>query len=216
MTMKKHLSYFWAFLFVLTGWQAQGQDDLVSRIDLLEKGVDLEEARQLARFFAAHSEQRPDQWLPDYYAAWAQFKVAYGYRMTGANQKLEAALDTAQIFIDRALSKGGDTLELRVMQGIIFQGRIWPDPINRGARYSSQSITVLKSVLAEDPQHPRAPLALGRLLYHLPVFMGGGAEAARPWLEMAQQNFAQQAVPSSLHPQWGAGETDQLLAKLEQ
>jgi hypothetical protein len=157
-----------------------------------------------------------DRWLPMYYEGLARFNVSYELHNAGYGKQRDAQLDTAQALVNKALEIGGDTTELYVLQGLIYQGRIWKNPMMYGGKYSNKSIHILKKAIARDAQNPRAPHMIGQLQYHLPAFMGGGAEAAMPMLERAEALYAGFEPAGPYAPTWGSQDLKGLLHEIRQ
>jgi len=157
-----------------------------------------------------------DAWLPLYYEGLARFYASYELHNAGYGEQRDAQLDTAQALVQKAMEIGGDTTELHVLQGLVYQGRIWKNPMMYGSSYSSKSIHILKKAMARDPQNPRAPHMIGQLQYHLPTFLGGGVEAAMPMLERAEALYATFEPASPYAPDWGIDSLEELLATTRQ
>jgi len=155
-----------------------------------------------------------DDWLPMYYEGLARFNASYELHNAGSGDQRDAQLDTAQALVNKALEIGGDTTELYVLQGLIYQGRIWKNPMMNGGKYSNKSIHILKEAMARDDQNPRAPHMIGQLQYHLPTFMGGGVEAAMPMLERAEKLYANFEPAGPYTPDWGGSDLEALLGKI--
>lgn len=166
--------------------------------------------------FAELRRTHEDAWLPMYYEGLARFKASYGLHNAGYGNQRDAQLDTAQALVDKALRIGGDTTELYVLQGLVYQGRIWKNPMMYGGKYSNKSIHTLKMAMARDADNPRAPHMIGQLQYHLPTFMGGGAEVAMPMLERAEALYAGFEPAGPCTPNWGGQDLEGLLYKIRQ
>ncbi len=164
--------------------------------------------------FAGLRRTHDDEWLPMYYEGLARFNASYELNNDGYGKQRDAQLDTAQALVNKALEIGGDTTELYILQGLVYQGRIWKNPMMYGGKYSNKSIHILKEAMARDPQNPRAPHMIGQLQYHLPTFMGGGAEAAMPMLERAEKLYPAFEPEGAYTPDWGNGDLVVLLEKI--
>jgi hypothetical protein len=166
--------------------------------------------------FAELRRTHEDAWLPMYYEGLARFNASYGLHNAGYGDQRDSQLDTAQALVHKALKVGGDTTELYVLQGLVYQGRIWKNPMMYGGKYSNKSIHTLKKAIARDADNPRAPHMIGQLQYHLPTFMGGGAEAAMPMLERAEALYAGFEPAGPYTPNWGGQDLEGLLHKIRQ
>ena len=210
--MKKLILILTVFLFSITSYSQNAKyikamEKALVQLDSAKSGEDLQ---TLANTFERISLVEKEAWLPSYYQALCHMSLAGKY-MKSDMAKCNAHLDKAQIALDEAKEKKGDVSEIMALQGFIYQGRIWENPQTMGAKYSPLSHEVLDEAIAANADNPRAYFLKGQNVFYTPAFWGGGAENAKPLLEIAQQKFETFSPASDLHPKWGKENLDWLL-----
>lgn len=152
------------------------------------------------------------QWLPVYYVAYCRARQALG-SMNGDSEKMFALVEEAQAALDKAIAISGENSEILALQAYIYHLQVWGNPQANGPVFVPKANEVLQKAIALDGDNPRPYHLLGQNLFFTPAFWGGGAEAAKPHLEEAQQRFDNFKGESSIHPKWGAGWNKELLAR---
>jgi hypothetical protein len=203
------------FVFITCSPGALAQDRyttaMMAGIASLEQadapGDFLECAGQFERIAMAEKER----WLPYYYCAYALIIPSYDETDNG---KRELLLDRAQASIDHALELAPGESEIHVIQAFLYPSRILVDPMGRGAVYLEKIFASLETAKRLNPDNPRAYFMEGAQKANLPEAFGGGAAAARPLLELADEKFRTVRQDDPLWPSWGAEATRQELEKL--
>lgn len=210
--MKNSILILIAFFFSanLFAQNAQYISTMKTNISGMYAAKDIQTLQQHANVFERIATVEKEAWLPDYYQAYCYMTMAR-ITMKANPEMLEGYLDKAQTAINAAKAKAPQESEIFVMQAFIYQGRIWPDPMSKGAEYSPRVIEACQTAMAMNDANPRAYYMQGQQTFHTPVFFGGGAEKALPWLEKAQEAFVAFKPASELHPMWGAESTDYLV-----
>ncbi len=184
----------------------------------MEKAVaQTDTARNLEGFKAAgnmferiaNAEQ--EQWLPFYYHAFCQVRQAIIVMNDGDGKATVPYLDKAQESIDIAQKLSPNNSEIVTMQGYIYQGRIWENPMTKGAKYGPKSGGVLDKAIELNPENPRAYYVKGQGIFYTPAFFGGGADNARPLLEKAKELYDKEERENALSPAWGSYYNNYLL-----
>lgn len=195
--------------------------------DAMEKAIgELQTAEQTRDFSApANTFERiaaaapEDEWLPAYYQAYCHIMQAVGAMQQGQPEQITAYLEKSQGALDKAKAISPENPEIIALQGYIYTGHIWADPMGNGPMYSPQSAVAYKTAMEYGPDHPRAYHLMGMHLFYMPAMYGGGAERALPFLEKAAERFESFEPQSPLYPTWGSYFNKQLLeqatAKLE-
>ncbi|MCR9285944.1 MAG: hypothetical protein NXI23_00995 [Bacteroidetes bacterium] len=169
----------------------------------------LEQWQAASNMFERIANAESDKWLPKYYHAYSNMMMALtAYQNKG---EFEPYLDKAQESLDAAMALSPNESELYTLQGYIYQGRIWLDPMLNGATYSPKSHEACDKAIELNPANPRPYYLKGSNTYFTPSFFGGGAENALPLLEKADEKYAAYRTPSPLHPMWGKGSNDYFL-----
>ena len=207
------------YLVVLCGTTYQLEAQSARYVATMEKNLSmLDTARnmntltKLSNTFERIAQAETEEWLPNYYAAYAHFRLATVYVQQEDMANCLAHIDKAQEALDQAIALEGQHSELLALQGLIYQGRIWENPMVKGAEYSPKSHAVLDQAIALDPNNPRAYFLKGQNVFYTPEFFGGGAENAKPLLEKAAALFASTKAESSIAPNWGEKTNTYLLS----
>jgi len=187
-------------------------EETISKIDSRE----IADIQSAANTFERIGNMETEEWLPNYYASYTYMKIAIYHMSEGDTDKMNASIAKAQTFLDKAKAIESDHSEIYVLQGYIYQGHIWESPMINGARYSGKCYAELDKAIEINPDNPRAYYIKGQNLFYTPSFFGGGAESAKPVLATAKEKYDSFEAESSIHPTWGAGNTEHLLAKTEQ
>lgn len=141
------------------------------------------------------------EWLPLYYAAEATILMVHN----GAEKdKIDAYLDKAQTFIDRAMKINENESEIHVLQGFLYQARIGVDPMTRGQKYSMMAQACFDKAKALNPENPRIYYLSAMSVLNTPKMFGGGQKNALPLFLEAKEKFDNFKPVSQLSPVWGA------------
>lgn len=209
--------YVLLFLLATTTLFAQSADYkklLEQRLTEITPTATQEDWLTYSQNFYKISKQHPDNWLTNYYTAYAFMQLAGTYE----DQSLPtvvAYLDKAQAAIDKANTLAPNHAEVLVLQGFIYVARIWESPFMNGGLYGRKISKLFKQAIEIDPENPRAYYLKGLLTYHTPRFVGGGKERAKPWLVTAQAQYDDFNYESEILPYWGAKGNEELLATCE-
>lgn len=191
---------------------AEFEQLLSKNLSQITENTTAEQWQTLSQSFVAIAEKHPDEWLANYYTAYAYMQLAGTYE----DQTLPIVasnLDQAQLAMDKTIELAPTQSEVLVLQGFIYVARIWESPFLNGGRYGRKISKLFQQAIDIDPENPRAYYLKGLLTFHTPRFVGGGAAAAKPWLITAQEKFEAFNFESEILPYWGALEAQQLLVE---
>jgi hypothetical protein len=130
--------------------------------------------------------------------------------------KIDAYLDQAQKFIDRALEIKKDESEISVVQAMLHQARINVDMMGRGMEYSMKANECLEQAKEINAENPRIYFLQGQNVFYTPEQFGGGKKNALPIFQLAKEKFDKFVPASQLAPNWGKEMNEQLLAQCQQ
>ena len=119
--------------------------------------------------FAEIAVKHPNQWITNYYTAYAYMQLAGTYE----DQTLPIVaehLDKAQAALDKTNALMPNHSEVLVLQGFIYIARIWESPFMNGGLYGRKISKLFKAAIEIDPENPRAYYLKGLLTYHTPSF----------------------------------------------
>lgn len=141
-----------------------------------------------------------DKWLPYYYAGLGYILASH---TTQESVQVDANLDKAQIYVDKAskLSKNND--EIITLQGYIYMMKVVVDPETRGPEYSGLAMQSFGKAVGINKDNPRALLLLGRMQMGTAQFFGNDLTASCEMITKAAQMFENQTQTTALDPIWG-------------
>lgn len=160
---------------------------------------------QAANHFERIANAEKKEWLPSYYVAYCNMMTATSLMQENKVEQCAPYLDKAQTALDAAKALAPEESEIYTLQGYIYQGRIWDNPMANGAKYAPMSYGALDKAIGLNANNPRPYYLKGQSLLFTPVFYGGGPKNALPLLQEAAEKFAAYQAPSPLHPTWGLG-----------
>lgn len=192
-----------------------GQNDnyTTAMEEAIEKMWGDESNRQAAaNTFERISQAMPNEWLPQYYAAYSNLMLGWEASERKEWKTFDAHFKKADAALAVAKEIAGEHSELLVMEAYILQGRIMRNPMINGPRFSSSIDALLTKAMELDENNPRAYHVLANQWLNMPSFLGGGVEKALPLYEKANEKFEKFEQPSSIYPSWGRTYNDRMLA----
>lgn len=144
-----------------------------------------------------------DQWLTQYYAAYAHTLQSY---MESDEAKRDGLLDIADTRMQKAKELYGEEGdELYTLAAMIANARIAVKPGSRWKEYGAIFDKNIAKAKALNPNNPRIYYIQGNSIFYTPKMFGGGAKKALPYYEKADSLFQVFPVTDtlSLEPAWG-------------
>ena len=185
---------------------------MTQTIELMENEPVSDQYLKCANQFERIAMAEKTKWLPFYYSSHAL--VVMSFDEPDGDQR-DLLLDRAQQLLDQALELAPEESELYVLQAFLYPSRIMVDPMGRGMLYMEKMFVSLETAKALNPDNPRIYFLEGINKLNLPPSMGGGAEVAKPILEVASAKFAAFHNDDPLWPDWGEDENQAELDKLQ-
>jgi len=165
----------------------------------------------IANRFERIAAAEPKEWLPKYYAAYAN--VLLGFVAPTLNEK-DQYLDKANALLKEAEGIAGKPNdELEILKAYQSQIHLAADPMNRWQADGEKFQGFLQSAKAINAENPRIYYLEGSSLFFTPEEYGGGKKVAKPMLEKAQQKFSAFKPETAIHPDWGKMETEWMLSQ---
>ncbi|GAA0535262.1 hypothetical protein [Chitinophaga japonensis] len=216
----KHLRTLSLTLFALltalvAGAQSpQYQEAMAKQVALLDEGSSYnpQTMLEISNTFERIAATEQNQWLPYYYAAYAQ--VMSAFMQENDKDKMDALADKADMNIGKAEALQPDNDEIACIKSLIATVRISVDPPSRGQQYGPESGAQLVKAKQLNPENPRVYLLEGQALYYTPEQFGGDKVKAKEVLEQALQKFTAFKPASNIAPHWGEARAKQLLAEM--
>ncbi|RAJ04161.1 hypothetical protein LX64_03039 [Chitinophaga skermanii] len=203
-----------AFCFGLMNLaQAQSQFEaaMEKNVAALNSVTDPSQYQTLANTFDRIAAAEPQQWLPNYYAAYCRVMLAFSNKDA---DKVDALADAAGANLDKAELLQPNNSEILTVRSMIATSRINVDPMTRGPIYGREAATLLEKAKQVDPENPRVYMLQGQSAYFTPEAFGGSKERAKQLFTLSIEKFAKAKPENKIVPQWGEGYTKGLIEKL--
>jgi hypothetical protein len=212
----KRIVFIFALMAVALGSKAQSegyQQQMESLLAKLDKAKVAGHYQALSNDFIRIANAEKSQWLPYYYAALCNVRIAYLYQE--APEKIEPFRALAESQIAKAknlLDKGDKTAlaEVLIVQSMVNRSRVFISPMQNGPKYGKEAGRLLEEAKKTDPENPRVIYTEASVKYHTPKLWGGDKEAAKELLEVALPKFATD-TKDNLMPRWGKADCELLL-----
>jgi hypothetical protein len=184
-------------------FQTMGQN-----LQLYSTAQSVQDWQNITNQFERISNAEKKEWLPLYYAAQSTIFMTF---VEQDKSKIDAYLDIAQKYIDKALILAPNESELHVLQGLLHQARISVDMMTRGMQYMQLSEESFGKAKALNPENPRIYYLQAQSIYYTPEPFGGGKQNALPLFKQAKEKFDKFEPVSPISPNWGKEDNQKLL-----
>lgn len=186
--------------------QNKYKETMSAAIAALDSAKNKEDYLKQAALFERIANAEPKEWLPLYYAAYANFYTTFWPQ---DNKSKDNLFDAALKLIERA-KQLEENSELLALQSYVEYMKMAVDPMNRLELIEASQASLEKAEKL-DPDNPRVYLIKGQNLYYTPEAYGGGKAAAKPLIEKAKEKFETYEPKDELAPSWGRKELERLL-----
>ena len=202
-----------ALLLLVSGFASAQNEKYTAS---MKKGVSmLDSAKGSEKFLAAanHFERianvEAKQWLPIYYAAYANLYSA----LTSPDRSAQDAMyDKVLEQVGKAEAIDANNSEILALKGYAQFMKMSVDPPARLGLIGEANAALAKAK-AINPANPRPYLILGQNTFYTPEAFGGGKSKAKPMLEEAAQKYTDFESKDALAPHWGEKQCLELLEK---
>lgn len=208
--MKKMMVAITALLLSMYGF-AQSEkynSAMTSNIALIDSAKSADEWLDIAGSFERIGDAEQSQWLPYYYASYAQIISAF---FRNDPSKFDGIADKAEQLLNKADALQPNNSEISVLKSLVATLRMITDPGARWQQYGPQISQALETAKKQDTANPRPYFVQGQNLKNTPVQFGGGCTTAKPILEEAAAKYASFKPASPLSPNWGLTQVKKLL-----
>ncbi|MEZ4853649.1 tetratricopeptide repeat protein [Flavobacterium sp.] len=147
------------------------------------------------------AEKYADNWLANYYVAYANVVTAFSYKEQP--ETLKVYLDKAQTAQDKVNLLEPNNAEVLVVQALINTGYIIYNPMQNGRTYSEFVQKLYKRALLLAPENPRVLLCKTEFEVGMTRYMGGDVKPFCNQFLKAKELFSTFKPESDLHPNWG-------------
>lgn len=191
-----------AFLSTCTNSFAQNKkymEAMEKNVAAIDTAGTIEQLQPLENTFEriAHAEKK--EWLPYYYAAYAN--VMMSYEVKGNN--IDTYCDKADVLVNKADSLNPANSEIISLKAQIAAARISVNPMSRVQKYGSEARALREKAKALDPVNPRPWFLEGMSSFYTPSMFGGGKDKAKVAYTKALELYDGFKPASSIHPNWG-------------
>ncbi|WP_119080839.1 hypothetical protein [Chitinophaga alhagiae] len=210
--MKKIIVFIMMLLPVAASAQEPAAQQLATAVARLNTAQTGAEYQQLANQFQRLAAASPEQWLPVYYAAVANMRLAFLNKEKAMlfSAQAEAQIKQALGLVKKAGGNPKDASEVYTVYSFIERSRVEADPMVNGRKYGPKAGQYLAQARQLDPQNPRALYLDGLIKFQTPAMWGGDKQKAKELLAAALQQF--EAAPASAEaPQWGKTDCKNML-----
>lgn len=152
-----------------------------------------------------------NKWLPFYYASLCNTLASFVDTTTILK---DVYLDQALKLLAIADSLQPDESEIYTLKGMIMQGRLQIDPMNRYMKYSVEMSSNFQKAQQLNPLNPRPDYLIAVTTFYTPEQFGGGPKAAKPMLETAMKKFNEFVPKDDLMPIWGKDHAEMFLKQI--
>lgn len=196
-----------AFVFAQSDKYAPAMKKNIAMLDsAMQKG----NAKELANNFERIGDAEKTQWLPYYYAAYANIISTYTEK---DKTKVDAIADKAEELITKAEALAGkENSETAVIKSMIASAHMMVDPQSRWMKYGAVSSENIEKAKILDPTNPRPVYLEAQAKFYTPEAFGGGKAVAKPLFEKALTMFDTFKPETELHPAWGKSATQYFLS----
>jgi hypothetical protein len=182
---------------------------MTTTIALIDSAKTADDMLAASAAFERIGDAEKSQWLPYYYASLTQ--ILYGFQKNDASSN-DAIANKAEQLVTKADALQANNSEVSCLKSMIATLRLMVNPQARWQQYGPISQQELDKAKAQDAANPRPYYLQGQGLRYTPEQFGGGCSTAKPVLEEALKKYETFKPVSSLYPNWGKKQTEQLIA----
>ena len=179
---------------------------VVTDLDSAKTGDDLQ---NVSNSFERIATAEKDQWLPYYYAAYAQVMKTY---MEKDVSKIDPTIDKADMLLANAESLSQQNSEINTLKAMATQCRMRVD-WNRGMTLGPKCVALIKDAEKQDPNNPRAWMFDAQSIYNTPSQFGGSKDKGKELLKKAVELYASFKPASPLAPNWGKKHAENMMVQ---
>lgn len=160
----------------------------------------------LSNDFLRIGEKEKSQWLPYYYAAFAQIQKGRLMMQQNNLSELDAVAAEAQKPLDKAMELNPENAENFILTKMIHSLKMMVDPMTRYMTEGTLAAQALAKAEKLDPENPRITLLKAEDTYFTPEQFGGSKEKGLDLFKKALSQYETYQPKSALDPNWGKDE----------
>lgn len=184
----------------VSGQSSRYLSAMENALKTMDTATALSSWQQSANVFERIANAEKTQWLPYYYAAYANATLGMKEK---SNKVKDNYFDKATYLINKADSLSPENSEILTVQAYVMQGQIQVNPMSRGSKYGPESGKLLEKAISLNPENPRPYLLKGIGLYFTPPMFGGGQDKGCPVINESLLKYESYKSPDAILPYWG-------------
>lgn len=193
--------------------QTKYETAMTEKIAKIEQHLKTDDFQTLSNDFTRIGNAEKTQWLPYYYAAFAQIQKGRILMREQKMSELDAIASEAQKYLDKAMELSKDNAELFILQKMIHNLKMMVNPMERYMTEGALGAENLAKAEKLDPANPRITLLKAEDTYFTPEQFGGSKSQGLELFQKALEQFKIYKPVSPLHPNWGRAEAEYFLAQ---
>ena len=186
---------------------------MTDKVAKVQQSQNMEDLTALGNDFARIGLKETKEWLPNYYAAFAEIQKGRILMQMGKTSELDTYADNAQKFIDLAERSSPTNVEILILKKMVHSLKMMVDAQARFMTEGSLAAKFLAEAEKIDPENPRITLLKAEDVYYTPEQFGGSKEKGLELFKKAKAQFAVYKNPNALSPTWGKEEADYFLSQ---
>ena len=191
--------------------QSKYETAMAEKIAKMEQQPSLDDFQTLSNDFSRIAAAEKGEWLPYYYASFAQIQKGRMLMQEGKRAELDAIASEAQQYLDVALKLEKNNAELFILQKMIHSLKMMVNPMERFKTEGKLAEEFLAKAEKLDPQNPRITLLKAEDTFYTPEQFGGSRTKGIELFQKALEQFKIYKPKSSIHPNWGKNEAEYFL-----
>ena len=193
--------------------QTKYESAMTEKISKIEQHLKTDDFQTLSNDFTRIGNAEKTQWLPYYYAAFAQIQKGRILMREQKMTELDAVAAEAQKSLDKAIELSKDNAELYILQKMIHSLKMMVNPMERYMTEGSLAAENLAKAEKQDAENPRITLLKAEDTYFTPEQFGGSKTKGLELFQKALDQFKVYKTASALHPNWGKAEAEYFLSQ---
>ncbi|NOT51958.1 MAG: hypothetical protein HOP10_11860 [Chitinophagaceae bacterium] len=191
-----------------------------AKVSLLDSTTTPDAWKDLANAFERIADAEKTQWLPYYYAAYANVMAGtMSMPMDGSfgdNSAItDPYADKAEQLINKANEMNKDNSEIYCVIKMIHSLRMMGNAMSRYMTEGPKAETALTKAKELNVNNPRVYILEGQDKFYTPEQFGGSKEEAKKLFEKANEIFMITKPANAIEPQWGRSTVNYFLSQLK-
>jgi len=176
---------------------------------VLDSAKTADDYTSVAATFERIGDAEKTQWLPYYYAAFANIMKGFNDPKTNKDEVATKAED----LLTKAEAIEPKNSEIFVLKNMATTLHMLVDPQTRWQQYGPKGSQFLATAKQLDPNNPRIYLMEGQSIFGMPAQFGGGKDKAKPIFEKSVELFNTSKPANNLYPKWGKKSAEGMLER---